>query len=192
MNKSKLLSVLFVVLLLVVAVSLQGEPAATAQTDEVPPVDYFLDIDGIEGESKDADHAGEIDITFVGWAESLPLGVVGPAATSLRVQMEDFHFAAPLSKASPKLLLAVAQGTHFNEAVFTARRFGEIPVEFLSIRLQDVVVTSYHTTGAQDLPVDEFTLSFGKITYTYWETKDDGSQGDATTVTWDRKKNALE
>lgn len=192
MNKSKLLSVLFVVLLLLVAVSLQGDPAASAQIEMVPAADYFLDIDGIEGESKDADHPGEVDITFFSWAESIPLGVVGPAAASLRVQMEDFHFAAPLSKASPELLLAVAQGTHFNEAVFTARRAGEIPVEFLSIRLQDVVVTSYRTTGAQDLPADEFTLSFGKITYTYWEINDDGSQGDETTVTWDRKKNAPE
>jgi type VI secretion system secreted protein Hcp len=42
-------------------------------------VDYFLKIDGIPGESKDAKHKGEIDVEAWSWGEtaSVPIGPGG-------------------------------------------------------------------------------------------------------------------
>src|SRR5260370_1116356 len=83
-------------------------------------VDYFLKIDGIEGESQDAKHKNEIQL--VSW--SFGATNHGTAAAGLgmgagKVQMGDFHFVMHANKASPKLFLACCNGDHIKKAVLT-------------------------------------------------------------------------
>ena len=44
------------------------------------------------------------------------------------------------------------------EANLTVRKAGEKPLEFYKIRLEDVLVSSFHTVGAEggEVPVDQF------------------------------------
>jgi len=76
-------------------------------------VDYFLKVDGIEGESKDDKHKGEIDLESWSWGASQagtsPGGGGGGAG---KVSMQDFHFVMKVNKATPKLILACAKGDH--------------------------------------------------------------------------------
>ncbi len=155
-------------------------------------MDYFLKIDGIEGESPDSKHKGEIELESWSWGETQatpPSGGGGGGAG--KVQMQDFHFATRVSKASPKLFLACAAGQHLKSARLTARKAGERPLEFLRYTLSDVLVTSYQTggTAAEVMPMDQVSLSFSKAEVAYTEQKPDGSPGATLSAGWDVKAN---
>lgn len=75
--------------------------------------DYFLRIPGIEGESTDEKHKGEIEVLSWTWGETNPSSAVpggGGGGGAGRVQMQDLQFTTRVSKAGPKLFLACAAG----------------------------------------------------------------------------------
>ncbi|HEY7316059.1 MAG TPA: type VI secretion system tube protein Hcp [Candidatus Binatia bacterium] len=156
-------------------------------------VDMFLKIDGIPGESTDTNHRDEIDVLSYSWGESQPAttgSAGGPAAG--RVTMQDFHFTMKINKASPKLFLACASGTHMRSAILTVRRSGGNPVEFLKWTLTDVTVASYQTTtsaAAGESPLDQFSLRFAKIETEYRAVKPDGSLDAPIKAGWDVQAN---
>ena len=56
-------------------------------------VDYFLKIDGIQGESRDDRHKDEIDIESFSWGETQSgTFAVGGGGGSGKISMQDFHF----------------------------------------------------------------------------------------------------
>jgi type VI secretion system secreted protein Hcp len=156
-------------------------------------IDYFLKIDGIPGESLDSKHKGEIDVEAWSWGETnaVPPGGPGAGAGAGKVQMQDFHFTARTSKASPNLLLACASGKHFKSAVLTARKAGKPQAEFLTFSLSDILVSSYQTGGTEGdvVPMDSASLNFSKIQVEYKEQKPDGSLGATIKAGWDVKQN---
>jgi type VI secretion system secreted protein Hcp len=155
-------------------------------------LDYFLKIDGIEGESRDSKHKGEIELESWSWGETQAVLASGGGGGAGKVQMQDFHFVTRVSKASPKLFLACASGQHVKSAQLTARKAGERQLEFLRYTLSDVLVTSYQTggSGAEEVvPMDQVSLNFSKIQVDYTEQKPDGSAGGTLSAGWDVKTN---
>jgi type VI secretion system secreted protein Hcp len=79
--------------------------------------DAFVNIDGIEGESTDDKHPGWIEIQSFGAGHSQrpseTASNAGGASTG-RVDFHDFSFEKLLDKATPKLALACADGSHIN------------------------------------------------------------------------------
>src|SRR6266480_3476009 len=130
-------------------------------------VDYFLKIDGIEGESQDDKHEGEIDIESFSWGATQSGTIaVGGGGGAGKVSMQDFHFAMGVNKATPILFLACAQGDHIKNAILTCRKAGKEQQEFLKITMSDVLVSSFQTggSGAGDVvPTDQISLNFAKI-----------------------------
>jgi type VI secretion system secreted protein Hcp len=155
-------------------------------------VDYFLKIEGIQGESQDAKHKGEIDILAWSWGESQTGAMAfGGGGGAGKVQMEDVQFTMRVSKASPKLLLACATGQHLKQATLTARKAGDQQQEYLKFTFNDVLVTSYHTGDrGQDevIPVEQVRLAFAQIEMEYQEQKEDGSLGGSTKVKYNLKE----
>ena len=89
-------------------------------------VDYFLKIDGIQGESEDAKHPKEIQVlSFSFGASQAGTFAFGGGGGSGKVQMQDFHFMMNVNKASPKLLLACANGQHIPRRSSSARKAGK-------------------------------------------------------------------
>jgi len=156
-------------------------------------VEYFLKISGIQGESTDSKHKGEIELEAFSWGETQvpPAGGGGSGGGAGKVQIQDFQVTLRTSKASPKLLLACAKGQHFQEAVMVARKVGGAKHEFLKFRLREVLISSYQTGGSEqaDLPIEQLSLSFGKIEIEYRPTKADGSLDTPVTAGWDVKQN---
>jgi type VI secretion system secreted protein Hcp len=137
--------------------------------------DYFLKIDGIEGESTDQKHKGEIEVLSFSWGETQPgTGSVGGGGGAGKVQMQDFRFVAHSSKASPKLFLACATGQHIKKAVLFGRKTGGGGQEFLTFTLTDALVSQYQIGDSveddlqakhQPGPRDNFSLNFSKIEF---------------------------
>ncbi len=97
----------------------------------------FLKIDGIEGESQDLCHKGEIELLSMQTGSSIPQ--TGGGVSSLPAS--NFTVAKRIDKASPKLLVAVASGEHHVRATITLLSGGAQP-QWLIYTLTDVLVTS--------------------------------------------------
>jgi len=155
-------------------------------------VDYFLKIDGIEGESMDDKHKNEIDLESFSWGETN----VGDAAYrggagAGKVSMQDIHFTKKVDKATPKLFEACATGEHLKKAVLVCRKAGKQQQEYLKVTLHDFIVSSYQTGGSHGevVPVDQFSLNFSKIEMEYKDQKPTGELGGTTKGGWDAKAN---
>jgi len=156
-------------------------------------VDFFLKIDGIDGESADDKHKGEIDIYSWSWGEQ-QTGAhgAGGGGGAGKVDVQDFHFTMHVNKSSPKLALACASGEHIKKAVLTCRKAGKDQQEFLKITLSDLLVSSFQTggSGGSDIiPVDQISLNFAKYEIEYKEQKADGTLGGSIKAGWDIKAN---
>jgi type VI secretion system secreted protein Hcp len=134
--------------------------------------DYFLKIDGIQGESKADKHKDEIDIQSFSWGASQSgTFAVGGGGGAGKVSMQDFHFTMPNNKASPALFLACAQGDHIKNATLTCRKAGKEQQEYLKVTMSDILVSSFQTggSGGDIVPTDQISLNFAKIEVEYKE-----------------------
>ena len=155
-------------------------------------VDYFLKIDGIEGESEDAKHKNEIQLQSWSWGATQSGSMAqGGGGGSGKVSMQDFHFTMLTNKASPKLMLSCANGKHIASASLITRKAGEQQQEFLKYTFTDLLISSYQTGGSDGsgLPIDQISFNFSKIEQEYKEQKKDGTLGGPVTAGWDLKQN---
>ena len=149
--------------------------------------DYYLQITGIAGESKEAKHKDWIDVLSWSFGASNPGQVTaGGGAGAGKVQMSDFNFMATTSKASPKLFLACANGQHMKEAKLSAVKAGAMQQEYLSWTFSDVLISAYQTSGSGgDVSMDSVSLAFSKVKLEYRAQKADGSLDAPIVAAWD-------
>jgi type VI secretion system secreted protein Hcp len=155
---------------------------------------WFLKIDGIEGESTDAAHKGEIDVESWSW------GVTNTGSSSGggggggagKASFQDFHFVTKISKASPKLFLAAATGSHHKQVGLSGvRGAGKGKgVDFLKVKLTDVLVSGFQQSdGPADVPADQFSLNFAKIEVSYFPQGPSGKLESPITAGFDVSAN---
>lgn len=151
-------------------------------------VDYYLKIDGIEGDSQDEAHKNEIELIAYDWTETQSgTFAQGGGGGAGKVNMENFEFMMFTSKASPKLMLFCANGKHIKSAILTCRKAGEGQQDFCSITMSDVIISKYRTMShapssiaknanvTTEVPIDQVCLNFGKIEFEYKTQKTDGA-----------------
>jgi type VI secretion system secreted protein Hcp len=155
-------------------------------------IDMFLKLDGIKGESKDAKHADEIHIESFSWGLN-QTGVhgTGGGGGAGKVQVHDISITKFVDKSSPELMLACCNGKHIPSGLITVRKAGETPLEYLKIKLSDVLISGVQAAGAgSDLLTENLTLNFSKFNVEYqMQGKDGKAQGGPVTMGWDIKAN---
>ncbi|MBU6400721.1 MAG: type VI secretion system tube protein Hcp [Verrucomicrobia bacterium] len=155
--------------------------------------DAFLKIDGIDGESTDAQHQGWIDILSFQWGVGRGLNSPTGGAASLfggfgntqqantggalvpAVQSPPeaaFRFLKLVDSASPQIFLKLADGAAIKQATLTCRKAGGDQTsagalaDFLKITFSDVLVSGF-TDGGQiatdPQPMEQVSLNFTKI-----------------------------
>lgn len=195
------LGVLLGALLLVAAVGVMAF-SRMAKADPAPTngnSQYFLKLDSIEGDSTDVQHKNEIEVKTFAWGDGKP-GILQAASSAGtgggagKATVSDIHFTALVSKASPKLMTTAASGKHLKEATLSVRaaRNKDGKQEYFTIKLSDVLVTSYAVGGTGDTPVDAFDLSFSKIEESFAPTNADGTLGTSVVGSFDAKANKTE
>jgi type VI secretion system secreted protein Hcp len=154
--------------------------------------DFFLKVGDIKGESLDDKHKGEIDVMSFQFAVRQPGGAaaVGAGGGVGKAQFGEFEFTKRMDCASAKLMLACATGQHFPEVTLSCRRAGGTQAEYLKIKLEQVLVSGYESTGGETdfkdtLPIDKFHLNFAKIHYDYTAQNNDGTAGAHTMTAYD-------
>ena len=155
--------------------------------------DIFAKIGDIKGESIDKDHPGEIDVQSFSWGVSQTGTLAhGGGGGEGKAQFNDFNFTSNVSKASPSLFFACASGEHIKDATITVRKAGKGQQEYLILKMTDVLISSYQTGGSgqsESVPVDQVSMAFAKIEFTYKPQNEDGSLDAGITSGWDLKAN---
>jgi type VI secretion system secreted protein Hcp len=159
--------------------------------------DAFLKISDIPGESSDDKHKDWIEVLSFSCGVSQRASgsaSTGGGATAERADFQDFSIVKTLDKASPKLALACAGGTHIKEVVLELCRAGGDKVKYMEYKLSHAVISSVRpggsAQGGEALPLEEVSFNYGKIEWTYVQQKRaDGSGGGQVAAGWDLETN---
>jgi type VI secretion system secreted protein Hcp len=156
--------------------------------------DYFLDLEGVEGESQDDAFKNKIHMTsFSFGVTNAGTGGINTGSGAGRCSMQDLHFTKVMDKASPNLFIGCCTGKHFTKATITVRRAGseEKPQTYLTYDLTEVFISSYSTSGAEGggIAQESVSLNFSKVKMTYFAQNAQGGGTTAIPKTYDIKAN---
>jgi type VI secretion system secreted protein Hcp len=157
--------------------------------------DSFLKLGDIKGESTDSKHKDEIEVYSFHWGVSnTGMGAHGSGGGSGKCQVQDFSFVHRIDRASPTLFQHCCTGGHIKEANFVVRKAGGTQLEYLKIKLTDVLVSAVRpggsAHGSDDIPLEEVSLNFAKCEMDYQPQAADGkASGGPIHGGWDLKQN---
>lgn len=154
--------------------------------------DGFLKIDGIPGESPDPMHLNEIEVVGWSWGLSQSASALpGPGVTN-KATFNDLIISKRLDKSSPKLALFCASGMILPQIELVLRYPGGTnQVEFLKIKLEDVVVSKITSGGpaasTTPLPMEEVSFNYRKMEMIYQAVDQNGAPvGPPVSGVWDQ------
>lgn len=144
-------------------------------------------IDGIEGESKVSDHEKEIDVSGWYWgAKQESTGHTGGGGGTGKVNVKDMTIIKKVDRSSPNLFLSCATGKHIPTVTLTLRKAGGQPLDYYTIIMENVVVTSFDnktdeaTQQATAEVMEEVTLKFRTVEIKYQPQNDKGEADGGT------------
>ncbi len=153
---------------------------------------YFLELDGIPGNSVARGREKWLDVDSIDWGVSQSTDVAAGrgGVRQGRATLKPMAFTAAVSGATPALFLACVQSRSLSEATFESVLDGQSgTLVALRIELKDVRLGTLDLSGVdgQARPATRFSLDYGEITITTFAVSDDGSQGDSSSATWTRR-----
>ena len=156
--------------------------------------DMFIKIGDVKGESRDKVHKEEIDVLAWSWGASNSGSMhIGSGGGSGKVSVQDLSFTKYIDKSTSVLWGKVCEGKHFPEATLVVRKAGgDQPVEYLKIKMTDVMITNISTggSGGEDKLTENVTLNFAKFELEYQEQDEKGAKkGGAVKAGWNMKEN---
>ncbi len=140
--------------------------------------DFFIKIDGIDGESEAEKHKKEIDVLSWSWGTSQGgnMHVAGGGGAG-KAAVGDLSFVKYVDSASHLIWIKCCTGKHIKEATLTCRKAGDNPQDYLKVKLEDLLISSVSTGGSagEAILTESVSLNFAKVTYSYWPQKIDGT-----------------
>ena len=150
--------------------------------------DQFLIIKEIEGESTDKKHKGAIDVLAWSWgmssSGSFHMGSGGGAG---KASYQDLSITKYMDLGSPTLMLYLSKGDHFPDATLICRKSGGAKIEYWTMKMSKVLITSVSTggSGGEDRLTENVTLNFAEVDIKYKVQKEDGTEGPSKDFAWD-------
>lgn len=155
-------------------------------------IDMFLRVEGVTGESQDANHKTWTDINSFSWGASQPNNMsVGGGGGTGKVSFQDLHVNALIDKSTPAILKQCATGKHIPMVELSICKAGGGQIEYVRIILQDVMVTSVRFTGSHedDTVGIVYTFQASQVKQQYWEQTMKGGKGAESATGWSIKEN---
>jgi type VI secretion system secreted protein Hcp len=152
----------------------------------------FLKVDTCDGESVVDGHKKSIDVMSWSWGMS-QTGTMHTATGggAGKVNVHDISITKLTDAASPRLIQACCDGSHFAKVVLTCRKAGgKNPVEYLVLTLENVLISSYTPGGVQsDRVTESLTLNFAKFKMAYTGQDQTGAKMAAKNAGWNIAEN---
>ena len=128
-------------------------------------VDMFLKIDGIDGDSSAHKHKGEIEILSFSWGITNQTSTGGGGGGGVgKAVVQDFIIVKEVGSSSPQILEKCCRGQHIPSVSLTLAS-KETKLEYMNIKLEDVLISSYQTGGAGggSAAMDEVKFNFSRL-----------------------------
>src|SRR6185437_14326868 len=155
-------------------------------------VDYYLKLDGIQGESTREGHKNEIQIFSWSWGASQVSTVHGSGGSGAgRADLSDFTIMCNFDKATPKFFKTVCAGTHIKTGEMTAIKAGEETKPYLKVDFKELFVTSLQISASSESPTVSVSFSYNEIKIDYSTQNEQGNITSTGPVTWNTKTSVL-
>lgn len=151
----------------------------------------FAKFSGIDGESKDAAHAGEIDIKDWRWGLSQS-GSMHKDTGGGRASVQDLIIHKMVDKATTVLQLHCFNGEPIDEVKVSVYKMGKDPIEYTTITMKKVRIASISNGGedGQEGLLEEVSLNFAEVKFEYQPCKDGKPDGGKVETAWNIATNA--
>ena len=180
---AKVLTLVLGIAAVLTLVAVLNQGAAPEPVQAAAAVDYFLKIDGIDGESTDKDHKGEIDV--LAWSWGMSQSGVHTSDGTIVPDFQELELTKYVDKSTPKLMEALAGGLPLREAhMIVSDAAG---TDYFMIHMTNVMVTSISTggSGGEDRLTENVTLNFAEVKVEY---KPQGVDGVEHTFIWNTER----
>ena len=152
--------------------------------------DYFLQIDGVPGESTDKDHKDWIDIESFSWGLTLITSAGGGGGTG-KASFSDLAWTQHVDVSTPKWFLAVATGKHVKTVTLDVVKVnGGRNDSFFQMIFNDTLGSSLHISGGGDLFASASMTSGDTVKLRYRPQDDKGGFGAWVEGSFDIKANS--
>lgn len=166
------------------ACPVQADPAPLTRTASA-----FARIDGIPGDSTNAQHAGEVDLTGV--RAGLTGGGAAVCGATNRVVFDPIVVEKQVDRASVPLAARATTGAHLRTVRITLLSTGARPIAFLTYDLSDARVVSIRQVKRGNTLTEEVAFDFSRIAYTFVPQNADGSPGASIPFCFDLLANRV-
>jgi len=154
-------------------------------------VDYFLKLDGIQGESADTNHKDEIQIMSWSWGASNVSSVAGTGGSGAgKVDLSDFSVMVNFDKATPKFFKSVCKGAHIATGTMAAVKGGaEKP--YLKVDFKELFVSSLQISASSEIPTVSVSFTYNEIKIDYSVQDEKGNLTSVGPITYNLKENKV-
>jgi type VI secretion system secreted protein Hcp len=155
-------------------------------------VDYFLKLDGIQGESQDAAHKNEIQVLSWSWGAANVSSVSGTGGSGAgKVDMSDVSMMLNFDKSTPKFFKSVCAGTHIASGTLSAIKAGGNGKPYLKVDFKEIFVTGLQMSAAGEVPAVSLSFTYDEIKIDYSAQDEKGNLASVGPVTMNTKQNKL-
>jgi type VI secretion system secreted protein Hcp len=156
-------------------------------------LDTHIKIGSLKGESIVKGFEDQIQVLSWSWGMSQS-GTTHMASGggAGKVNVQDLTFTHYVDSATPNLVKACCTGEHFDTATLTMRKAGGTALEYVTLTLTEVIITSVSHGGSsgEDLLTENVTLNFAKFKLSYQPQDAKGAKkGGAVEASYDIAKN---
>lgn len=155
-------------------------------------VDYFLKLDGIDGESADSNHKNEIQIMSWSWGASQVTSVGGTGGSGAgKASLSDFSIMANFDKATPKFFKSICAGTHIKTGTMSAIKSGGDGKPYLKVDFKELFVSNLQISGSSEIPMVSLSFTYNEIKIDYSTQNEQGNLTSTGPITYNTKENKL-
>lgn len=153
-------------------------------------VDYFLNLDGIQGESQDDQHKNEIQIMSWSWGAAQTSSVSGTGGSGAgKADLSDFSIMTYFDKATPKFFKSIVAGTHIAKGTMSAIKSGANGKPYLKVDFKELFVSSMQISGSSEVPTVSLSFTYNEIKIDYSTQDEKGNLASTGPITYNLKGN---
>lgn len=155
-------------------------------------VDYFLKLNGIQGESQDTNPKDEIQIMTWSWGASNTSSVAGTGGSGAgKVDLSDFNVTTFFDKSTPKLFKTIAVGTHIQNGTMNAIKSGANNKPYLKVDFTEMFVTGLQMSASSEIPSVNISFTYNTIKVDYSVQDENGNVKSTGPIQYSTKENKL-
>jgi len=155
-------------------------------------VDYFLKLDGIQGESAVDGHKDEIQILSFSWGASNVSSVAGTGGSGAgKVDLSDLSAMVFFDKSTPKFFKNICAGTHIKTGTLTAIKSGANNKPYLKVDFKELFITSLQISASSEVPTVSISFTYNEIKMDYSTQNEQGNLTSTGPITYNLKETKL-